>query len=214
MVFLSISYPGIIHCPSYFPTPTPCAVLPLAKLLAFVVQSQTSLHCTHLLATFPLAQEGESFKQQSRGGCSKTTRYVFSQLLPRHYTLSLFPKEGRATTSRRELNNKVLCIFPSPTPYAVLPLAKLLAFVVQSQTSLHCTHLLATFPLAQEGESFKQQRRRGSSKTTCYIFQTPTPCGYSLYYYLILFRTILYKHRRQGIALPTAQLLIMPVIQP
>ena len=89
MVFLSISYPGIIHCPSYFPTPTPCAVLPLAKLLAFVVQSQTSLHCTHLLATFPLTQEGEPFKQQRRGGSSKTTRYNVPTPTQALYTVPL-----------------------------------------------------------------------------------------------------------------------------
>ena len=37
--------------------------------------------------------------------------------------------------------------FSNSLPLRVLPLAKLFAFVVQSQTSLHCTHLLTTFHL-------------------------------------------------------------------
>ena len=50
-------------------------------------------------------------------------------------------------------NKQLSLFFLTPTPFGYLPLAKLLAFVVQLQTSLHCTHLLATF-LFQKRKSF------------------------------------------------------------
>ena len=64
--------------------------------------------------------------------------------------LSLFKKRderqslGGSSTTHATVSN--------PYPLRVLPLAKLFALVVQSQTSLHCTHLLTTFHLDQEGE--------------------------------------------------------------
>ena len=57
----------------FFLTPTPFGYLPLAKLLAFVVQLQTSLHCTHLLATF-LFQKRKSFYHAQEENCPSLKR--------------------------------------------------------------------------------------------------------------------------------------------
>ena len=123
MVFLSISYPLRITlrvCQNYFL---------LSKYNVILNVSEGSLYKYErfflpdgrqndkMIVDFSFALE-----QQSRGRNS-TTCYIF-QILPGHYTLSLFPKEGRATKSRREIKKNNALYFPTPSPFRVLPLCK------------------------------------------------------------------------------------------
>ena len=96
---------------------------------------------------------GERCLRRRENSCKRMQRQIYL-----HYaecsriwiksTLAPQRSADRPSKPRREFNTHATA-FSTPTRLRVLPLAKLFAFVVQSQTSLHCTHLLTTFPLAQ-----------------------------------------------------------------
>ena len=116
--------------PPLFPTPTPFGYLPLAKLLAFVVQLQTSLHCTHLLATF-LFKKRQSFNRAEQ--------------------LSLFAKEGRATKLRREFEKPHTVPAQHPRGQTTAPLSQRGASVAEGVRTCRRHRRGGVFPPCNRG---------------------------------------------------------------
>ena len=127
-----------------FPTPTRLRRTPSCSRGRFIPQR------LKLSLFLKRGNAGERCLRRRENSCKRMQRQIYL-----HYaecsriwiksTLAPQRSADRPAKPRREFNTHATV--PNSYPLQVLSLAKLFALVVQSQTSLHCTHLLTTFPL-------------------------------------------------------------------